>query len=519
MEELSLVLETGRDITARRHAEQSLHFHLQLNKAITEQAVDPIFVVGGTGEIIFANPEAERVFGWKLEELIGRQLHETLHHEFGAGNIYPAGLCPLLDAQLNGKVVRGIELVFFHRDGSPVAVSCSNAPLFFKGQEIGAVLIIRDIAQQKSMEQALLQSEERLRLAVAAAQIGTWDLNLLSGAVTMDENCRKTLGLDTAGQNFITSWLRAVHPDDRALARKQIEAALDDTGDGQFHLECRTVRRPGGDGIQYMQAQGQAFFEEQGSERKATRLIGTIQDVTGRKCAEYALKRANEDLQQFAYAAAHDLQEPLRNIVNLLGLYKRNQSQGVADEHELIDASMEDARRMHQMVIDLLSFTDIHKSFEKAEISADAAAVLRDVTQNLASNIAEAGAEIASDPLPVVRIQSTHLLQLFQNLLSNALKYRRENIKPFIHIGVRRKGSDWMFSVADNGIGFDPAYAKRIFGVFKRLHGRAEYAGSGIGLAICSRIVHTYAGRIWAEGQVGRGATFYFTLPVATEPR
>jgi light-regulated signal transduction histidine kinase (bacteriophytochrome) len=124
-----------------------------------------------------------------------------------------------------------------------------------------------------------------------------------------------------------------------------------------------------------------------------------------------------------------------------------------------------------------------------------------------------------SEPLPPIRIRSTHLLQLWQNLLANALKYRSLDRKCVIRISARRRGADWFFSVSDNGIGFDPAYAQHIFGVFKRLHGRVEYPGSGIGLAICARIVHTYGGRIWAEGRLGQGATVFFSLPAIHHAR
>lgn len=515
----AVVLESNLDITPRRRAEQAFNFHFQLTQSITEQAVDPIFVIGGKGEVIFANPEAQRVFGWTREELLGRSLHDTLHHEHADGSAFPSEHCPLFHAQLNGTVIRALELVFFHRDGQPIYVSCSNSPLFFDNQEIGAVLIIRDISRQKVMERALTQSEERLRVAVAAAQMGTWDLNLVSGEASVDENCRRALNLDASGHNFVTSWLRAVHPEDRMLAKRQIETALNPTGDGQFQLECRTLAKAGGrgkGGVRSVQAQGQAFFDGVEETRRAVRLIGTIQDVTDRKRDEDALKRANDDLQQFAYAAAHDLQEPLRNVVNLLGLYKRNFGAQIPGGHsELIDASMEDARRMHQMVRDLLSFTNIHQGLENAAKIADANESLIDVKRNLATIIVESGATIHSNGLPKVNMRPTHLLQLLQNVVSNSLKYRRPEVPLQIRVGARRRGSEWLFSVSDNGIGFDPVYAQRIFGVFKRLHGRSEYPGSGIGLAICARIVHTYSGRIWAEGTLGQGATFFFTLPAA----
>jgi len=163
------------------------------------------------------------------------------------------------------------------------------------------------------------------------------------------------------------------------------------------------------------------------------------------------------------------------------------------------------------MVQDLLSFTKVSDAGAIAASATDSAEVLREVIQGLALLIGEAGADISFGKLPTINMQPTHLRQLFQNLISNALKYRRPGVRPTIDVSALKAGRGWTFSVADNGIGFDPMYAERIFGVFKRLHGRKEYPGSGIGLAICSRIVALYGGRIWAEGRPGEGATFYFT--------
>jgi signal transduction histidine kinase len=229
---------------------------------------------------------------------------------------------------------------------------------------------------------------------------------------------------------------------------------------------------------------------------------------------EEALRRANDDLRQFAYAAAHDLQEPLRNIANSLGFIKRVQQQPLqAEVRELVQESIESAQRLIQMVKDLLAFSEVVSETDRATEQTDASDVMHRVLKDLSAAISESAAQVKVGPLPFVQMETAHLLQLFQNLLGNALKYRRMDVGPFIEISAVRQEAEWLFTVADNGIGFDPVYAERIFGVFKRLHLRDQYPGTGIGLALCSRIVALYGGRIWAESQAGTGSKFKFTVP------
>jgi signal transduction histidine kinase len=229
---------------------------------------------------------------------------------------------------------------------------------------------------------------------------------------------------------------------------------------------------------------------------------------------EQQLRRANEELRQFAYAAAHDMQEPLRNIVIRLSMFRREHgNQFDPPAMERIQESIVDAQRMHTMVKDLLAFSNALESPENGERFTDATESLREALSNLSTAIRENHAELRFDSLPLLRVQQFHLTQLFQNLIGNALKYRKPDVTPIIEISAESAGDQWVFSIVDNGIGFDPAYAERIFGVFKRLHHHSKYPGTGIGLAICSRIVTHYGGRIWAEGEQGKGATFRFTLP------
>jgi signal transduction histidine kinase len=239
-----------------------------------------------------------------------------------------------------------------------------------------------------------------------------------------------------------------------------------------------------------------------------------MEALSSSKQNEEALRRANDDLRQFAYAAAHDLQEPLRNISNSLGLIKRVQSEPLqAEVTELVEESIDSAQRLIQMVKDLLAFSRVVTELDRATEQIDANDVMHQVLKDLSAAISDSSAQVKICPLPLVEMENAHLLQLFQNLVGNALKYRRMDVIPHIEVSAVRHGTEWVFAVADNGIGFDPIYAERIFGVFKRLHVRDQYPGTGIGLALCSRIVALYGGRIWAESQAGLGSTFKFTMP------
>jgi PAS domain S-box-containing protein len=374
----------------------------------------------------------------------------------------------------------------------------------------------------ESTNARLAQSEERLRLALAGASMGTWDFNPITGELHWDERCKAAFGLSPDAKVNYDIFLAGLHPNDREHTDSAVKSALDPAGSGEYDIEYRTVGLE--DGLErYVHAQGRASFGNVENERSAIRFVGIVQDITTRKRAEEALHRANENLRQFAYAAAHDLQEPLRNVSILLGLLKRTY-QGASesgtpaykvdpDPEQLIDQSTASAQHMVSMVRDLLAFATIGDHEQGQNNLVDADKVLERVLKSLDPSISESGAQITCGPLPKVRISATHLLQLLQNLIGNALKYRKQGQIPSIEISAVHQGAEWIFSVADNGIGFDPIYGERIFGIFKRLHQRHEYPGTGIGLAICSRIVSAYGGRIWAEGQSGTGAIFRFTLP------
>lgn len=223
------------------------------------------------------------------------------------------------------------------------------------------------------------------------------------------------------------------------------------------------------------------------------------------------LTRANEELKQFAYAASHDLREPLRTIASYTQLLNRRYGGKLDDDaQEFMKYIIESVQRMDLLLNDLLAYSHQLKAQQSlAEVSTEA--VLAGVLMNLDTAIKNSGAQITHDPLPELYSDFVQLTQIFQNLISNSIKYRGDN-PPRIHVSAEETEDDWVFSVRDNGIGIDPKYHEQIFGIFKRLHGR-EFPGTGIGLALVKRIVEKHGGRIWVESETGKGATFRFTLP------
>jgi light-regulated signal transduction histidine kinase (bacteriophytochrome) len=249
------------------------------------------------------------------------------------------------------------------------------------------------------------------------------------------------------------------------------------------------------------------------------RWFGTSTDIDEQKQTEEALRRANSELEEFAYVASHDLQEPLR-MVNIYSqmLLKRVEPGLDPKLQEYAEYVRSGVKRMEGLIHDLLTYSRVtNAEDEDATGSANLEVVLQQAITAVETRVKENHAEISAAPLPVVAADEGQLIHVFQNLLSNAIKYRRREETPRIRVEAERNDGHWVVSVRDNGIGFDQAQAERIFGLFKRLHRNHDYPGTGVGLAICKHIVERYRGRIWAESREGAGSTFFVSLPAVPQ--
>jgi len=261
------------------------------------------------------------------------------------------------------------------------------------------------------------------------------------------------------------------------------------------------------------------------AENEIVGAIEAIEDITDQKNNEWCLKRharalevSNEELKTFAYVASHDLQEPLRMISSYVTLLERRYKGKLdADADEFIAYAVDGAKRMQSLINDLLEYSRVGRSHREFSVTSTRD-VLGSVLKNLSTIIKEKEADITYDALPDVEADSLQLRQLFQNLISNALKFSRDGLIPRVEIEAKRHGPHWIFSVTDNGIGIETEYKTKIFEIFQRLHGNKKYSGTGIGLAICKKIVERHGGRIWVSSVPGKGSTFYFSLPVEHNP-
>jgi signal transduction histidine kinase len=244
---------------------------------------------------------------------------------------------------------------------------------------------------------------------------------------------------------------------------------------------------------------------------------GTLEARVQERTAELArsnaeLARSNTDLEQFAYVASHDLQEPLRMVAGYVQLLaRRYEGKLDRDADEYIGFAVDGVKRMQQLIDGLLAYSRVGRR-GRAPVPVDCNEAIRQAIGNLEAAIAQQGAEVTCDPLPTVQADRAQLVQVFQNLLGNAIKFRGPE-PPHVHVDAQRSGEAWLFRVRDNGIGIDPKEAGRLFTLFYRLHSQAEYPGTGIGLATCKRIVERHGGRIWFDSEPGQGTTFQFTLP------
>jgi PAS domain S-box-containing protein len=382
---------------------------------------------------------------------------------------------------------------------------------------VSAHRIKKLLQRQADLNERLANYAEELQNVADSVPQVLWRMNSDGAIEYANHRWIDTMGC--ASDEYAFTWTTLVHPDDQSKIK---ELFCSDRADRTFvTAECR-LRHANLAVYRWFLIRALAVDNRSVQKRQ---WYGTFTDIHDQKQAEEALKRANQELKQFAYIAAHDLQEPVRNIANLSGLVLKVHRDQLAPNAILwLEESAKNSHRMVAMVKDLLAFSTALDDASIAMTTANAELCLAGALTSLQATVSEKGAEITHNSLPAVHIGARHLIQVFENLIENALKYQTPEVVPRIRVEAKKKGHEYVFSVSDNGIGFDPAYAERIFRIFKRLHAQHEFPGNGIGLAVCARIVNHFGGRIWAESHSNQGSTFFFTLRAAeeqleTEPR
>jgi PAS domain S-box-containing protein len=468
-------------------------------------------VVNAGGEIVLLNVQVEKQFGYHRDELLGQQVKNIIPEGF-AERLIADGTRTAADA-LAQQIGTGIELVGRRKDGSEFPLEIMLSPLE-SPEGIVVTAAIRNISVRKDAEKHLAQMEGRYRGLLEAAPDAMVVVNATGEIVLLNLQAERQFGYRR--DELVGQKVKNIIPEgfaERLIAddlRTAADALAQQIGTG---IELSARRKDGSDfPIEIMLSPLEST--------EGILVTAAIRDITERKKSELQLvktvgelKRSNDELQQFAYVASHDLQEPLRMVASYTQLLaKRYKGRLDSDADEFIAYAVDGSNRMQGLIQDLLAYSRAGTNGNALhEISSEKA--LKDALANLRATIQESGAVVSHDSLPVITTDDTQLTQVFQNLVGNAIKYRSAEV-PRVHVSVTKNGgNEWTFSVQDNGLGIDPQYFERIFVLFQRLHGREEFKGTGIGLTICKKIVERLGGRIWVESQPEKGSTFSFALP------
>jgi PAS domain S-box-containing protein len=484
-------------------------------RAVVNSANEGILVYDRDLNVTAGNIAAERVVGLPLSELIGKAgFTSQLPCVREDGTPLPPEERPTRVTLRNGQPLTEHVIGIKRPDGTTSWISVNTAFLRRPGEleYYGVVSTLSDITARRQAEAALRESEERFRLTFELAASGIAHVGLDGRFVRVNRSLCEILGYPE--HELVGLSVKDIsHTEDRNLTdsqRLKLQAGAAESA----RFEKRYLRKDGA--IVWVDL---AIAVARAADGRPLYEIAIFDDITERKDADAALshaheelKRSNAELAQFAYVASHDLQEPLRMVSSYTQLLVRRYGDKLdEDAKEFMGYIVDGAARMKQLIEDLLAYSRVGtrgKSFERVAVEA----ALRRAINNLRAAIEEAGAAISYDALPTVRGDELQLSQLFQNLIGNALKFRSASV-PRIHVSAAEKEHEWELVVRDNGIGIEPAYFERIFMVFQRLHNKGEYPGTGIGLAICKKVVERHDGRIWVASQPGEGASFHFTLP------
>ncbi len=505
--------------------------------AIIQSSDDAIISKTLDGIVTSWNNSAERIFQYTAEEMIGSHITKI---------VPPDRLdeeAAILERLKKGERIDHFETKRISKDGKLIDISLSISPIKnSKGVIIGASKIARDISDQKKAElqireneERIRESEERLRLAVESAELGMWDLDLSTGLTTTSTQHRKILGYPKEEQWSKAGFMNIVHPADQAMVEQAFQNALET---GNISYEARIIR-PDNNQERWIRVNGTTMYDK---KHNPVRMLGTVLDISDQKKAKEelekmvlartselltsnsALEKSNHELEQFAYIASHDLQEPLRKIQTFADIVKEHLHDSAMTE-KYFNKIYSSAHRMSRLINDVLNYSRLTKNGEQF-INSDLNKILKDVLSDFELLIEQKQAVINYTDLPTIKGIPLQLHQLMANLISNSLKFAEK--QPVVNITAKQLtpkevrqypalhlDNEYIQLVfSDNGIGFEQQYAEQIFIIFQRLNNLKSYSGTGIGLALCKKIVDHHNGIITAQSEPGKGATFTIILPV-----
>lgn len=516
------IVTVATDITDRKRFEERLSDNEEQFRAAFEQAAVGMAQTATDGRVTRVNQRLCDILGYTREELLGRLVQDLAHPEDAAAK------WATIRRVIEGEVPScSLEQRYRQKDGRTVwadlTVSAVRGP---EGQARHVILVIEDITRRRQTEQALRDSEERLRLALTAANQGLYDLDIGTGVITVSAEYATMLGYDPGDfPETVDSWTARLHPADREHALSQFRGYL--SGDvSSYAVEFR-LKTAGGE-WKWILSLGKIVAWD--GEGRPARMLGTHTDLTDRKRAEDKVRKlnaeleervhertaqletANRELEAFSYTVSHDLRAPLRAVDGFARILVEDFGPRLPTEAQgYVQRVREGAQRMAQLIDDLLTFSRLGRQpLRRQEV--DHRALVDQVLVEFEAELAGRQIDWNLGPLPPTRGDASLLKQVWVNLLSNAIKFTARRERAVIRVGFRTEKGEGIYFVTDNGAGFNMRYAQRLFGVFNRLHRADEFPGTGVGLAIVQRIVQRHGGRIWAEAVPEEGATFHFTL-------
>lgn len=505
----------ARDATSKKAAENALKVSEEKYRILFYNHPLPMWIYDtATFRFLEVNEAAVELLGYTRTDFLEMSLQAFLVQREGErfNDLY----------RQNDYYTQKHKGMWTHRkkNGEEVILEITSNATSYENRNAKIVLAI-DRTEKIKAEEELIKSNERYLFLSQATFDAIWDWNLVTGEVHWNEGVKKMFDIpnaeDISGKNW---WYNNLHDDDR----ERVITKLNDHIHQQIPQWDDEYRFKNGDD-NYIHVYDRAYTVYDENE-KAVRMIGAMQDLTERKAYENTLQKlnvslekrarelaeSNTELERFAYVASHDLQEPLRMVTSFLQLLEKRYKDRLDQKaHEYIGYAVDGAERMKKLILDLLEYSRVNSSkIEKEDV--DLNEVIGELKHVYKNALFENEGSIINGTLPVVKGNKTQLLQLFQNITGNAFKYKSEK-PPVVTISYTEDTRQFEFSISDNGIGIDPKFFNKIFIIFQRLHNREQYSGTGIGLAICKKIVDKHGGRIWVNSLPGHGSTFYFTLP------